>query len=627
MHAAAGLQPLLNDELVVLRAPTQVWSARDGSMGASAIHGVFRGDWRFARALEATVDGLPLEHVGTSRGPSRAVFHSVARMIDDATPDPRVRVERIRSVRGDGVDERLELVNGLAQAVTGTVALRLTVSFAELMGVKAGAPVEAATSVEMRGADAVASDGVRTLVVRAAGAELAIDGATIVASRELEVPPGGRGALEISLELDDPRAVVREATDRPTIASLPASGDASLDRWSAQALADVRALLLDAGQGSFAAAGAPWFLTLFGRDSLITARLLLPLGTDLALSTLRTLAARQGTRVDPTSAEQPGKMLHELRHAQLELPGERISLPPVYYGTIDATPLWIVLLHEAWLAGLPLEAVRELRPALVAALEWMRDHGSPDGSGFLKYVDESGHGLANQGWKDSGDSVRFADGRIADAPIALCEVQAQACQAAAGGAELLEALGEDGSEWAAWARAMRERFRAAFWVERDGERFPAIALDGRGAPVDAKTSNIGQLLGTTLLSPDEEARIADLLVDERFASGYGLRTMASDETAHWPLSYHCGSVWPHDTGVVIEGMLRAGLTEHARVLAAQLVRAADAFDGRIPELFAGLGSDEVSSPVAYPASCRPQAWSAAAVVPVHRALSRRPPLR
>lgn len=268
-----------------------------------------------------------------------------------------------------------------------------------------------------------------------------------------------------------------------------------------------------------------------------------------------------------------------------------------------------MLLHETWQAGLGLETVRELRPALDAALGWLRDWASPDDSGFLKYIDESGTGLANQGWKDSGDSIRFRDGRIAEGPIALCEVQAQACQAAAAGAELLDALGEDGTEWRTWAEAMRTRFREQFWVERDGERYPAIALDGSGTPVDSKTSNIGQLIGTTLLTPDEEVHLARLLVDDRFASGFGLRTMASDEGGYWPLSYHCGSVWPHDTGVVIEGMLRAGLTDETRLLAEQLLRAADAFSSRMPELFAGLSASDSSSPVASrrPADPRPGA--------------------
>ncbi|WP_297109826.1 amylo-alpha-1,6-glucosidase [Tessaracoccus sp.] len=399
------------------------------------------------------------------------------------------------------------------------------------------------------------------------------------------------------------------------------SGDAALDRWAAQALADCRALLLDAGDGPFVAAGAPWFLTLFGRDSLIAARFLLPVSTSLAAATLRTLAARQGTKTDDATAEQPGKILHEVRAGAFTLPGEGLALPPVYYGTIDATGLWIILLHDAWCAGLPDDEVRALLPALHAALGWLRDDSCPDDSGFLKYIDTTGHGLANQGWKDSGDSIRFRDGAIAAAPIALAEVQAQACLAAESAAALLDAFDGDGAPWREWAEAMRVRFRAAFWVERDGDRFPAVALDGAGVPVDSKTSNIGQLIGTTLLSADEESALAELLLEPRFASGFGLRTMASDEAAYWPLSYHCGSVWVHDTAVAIEGMLRAGLTAPAQELARQLVRAADAFESRAPELFGGFGTDESNRPISYPSSCRPQGWAAAAVVPVHRALT------
>lgn len=614
--ARHGRQPLLNDALVVLQAPTQAWSAADGDVGAAPIHGVFHGDWRYVRALTLRVAGEPVEATGTARDAASAAFHGLARAIDDETPDPRVLVERVRRVAPGALAEHVALRNGLEHAVVAEVEVRVEVSIAELSTVKAGLP--APVALEWDGLRA--GDGTRSVAIVAPGAEVVREGDAVVARWRLEVPPGGAAETALELAIDDPSIVVGPAASR-RIDELPASGDASLDRWAARAADDLRALLLDAGQGPFAAAGAPWFMTLFGRDSIIAARLLLPLSLELAEGTLRTLAARQGVVVDPATAEQPGKILHEVRQATFTMPGEGIVLPPVYYGTVDATPLWISLLHDAWRAGLPLQAVRELRPALEAALGWMRDHGSPDGSGFLKYVDETGTGLANQGWKDSGDSIRYRDGSIAEGPIALCEVQAQACQAAEGGAALLDAIGADGTEWRAWAEAMRERFRAAFWVERGGERYPAIALDGDGEPVDSKTSNMGQLLGTTLLSPEEEAHVASLLVAPTFASGWGLRTMSDDQGGYWPLSYHCGSVWPHDTGIVIEGMLRAGLVDEARILAAQLVRTADAFDGRLPELFAGLSTEESSSPVAYPASCRPQAWSAAAVVPVHAALT------
>ena len=251
---------------------------------------------------------------------------------------------------------------------------------------------------------------------------------------------------------------------------------------------------------TFLAAGAPWFFTLFGRDSLWAARMLLPLGTDLAAGTLRVLAARQGTVTDVDSAEQPGKILHEVRAKPLSLGEEGRVLPPVYYGTVDATPLWVCLLHDAWRWGMPADQVEALLPAMERALAWMTDHGDADGDGFLEYVDEGGHGLANQGWKDSGDSVQWRDGTLATGPIALCEVQAYAHEAALGGAALLEAFGRPGADrWRAWAAELATRFRAAFWVQDATGRYPAIALDADKRAVDTVTSNIGHLLGTGLL--------------------------------------------------------------------------------------------------------------------------------
>lgn len=613
-----GRQPFLNERAAVVCAPTQVWSGRDGDFGAEPIDGIYQADWRLVSGASLRVAGEPLEVAGSAPGEGAWSVTGLARGIDDDTPDPRLVVERRRVVTGGRVEERVNVVNGLDAAVEAPVELALEVEFAELQTIKAGRPVPVPVWIAEEAGAVTATDGTRTVRIVATGAVLRVDGTRVVAEAALRVDAHASAGFSVAIDLHDPEAVV--TTGVATIADLAPSSDASLDRWARQAIADCRALLLDAGQGAFTAAGAPWFFTLFGRDSLITARFLLPLSLDLAHTTLLTLAARQGTKIDPETAEQPGKILHELRAGQLEMPGEQISLPPVYYGTIDATGLWIILLHDAWRAGLSDDAVRGLLPALEAALGWLRDHGCPDESGFLKYIDGTGHGLANQGWKDSGDSVRFHDGSVAVGPIALSEVQAQACLAAEDGAALLAAFGGDPEPWRAWAEGMRRRFRDAFWVERDGVSFPAIALDGEGRPVDSKTSNIGQLIGTTLLSAEEERAMADLLVGPRFASGFGLRTMADDETGYWPLSYHCGSVWVHDTAVAIEGMLKAGLSDHARDLAAQLVRTADAYDSRVPELFGGQGVDEVARPVAYPASCRPQAWAAASVVPVHRAL-------
>jgi len=345
----------------------------------------------------------------------------------------------------------------------------------------------------------------------------------------------------------------------------------------------------------------------------VTAQLLLPLGTDLAASTLRALAARQGRRDDPGATEQPGKVLHELRRAPADW-GE-FQLPPVYYGTVDATSLWVRLLHDAWRAGLPDAEVEALLPQLEAALAWQEGPGDADGDGFLEYVDTTGSGLANQGWKDSGDSVQWRAGGLATAPIALCEVQGYAYAAAVGGAELLEAFGRPAAGHRAWARRLRTAFRERFWVGGP-QGWPAIALDARKRPVDSLTSNIGHLLGTGLLDAGEEAVVAGHLASPALAAGFGLRTLSSDDAGFSPLSYHGGSVWAHDTAIAVAGLVRGGFDAEAAVLVDGLLAAAESFAYRVPELHSGDARTDVPAPVPYPAACRPQAWSAAAAVAV-----------
>ncbi|WP_375390121.1 amylo-alpha-1,6-glucosidase, partial [uncultured Amnibacterium sp.] len=336
--------------------------------------------------------------------------------------------------------------------------------------------------------------------------------------------------------------------------------------------------------------------------------------------TLRVLARIQGTATDDATGERPGGIVHELRRGDNALGDGAVVLPPRYYGTIDATPLWILLLHDAWRAGLPDSAVRDLLPALTAALGWLRDAVPADG--FLAYLDTSGHGLANQGWKDSGDSVQWRDGTLASGPIALCEVQAYAHEAALAAVVLLRAIG-DGAEadgWQRWAADLKARFRPAFWVDDADGGFPAIALDAHGRAVDSLTSNIGHLLGTGILDARDEARVAALLVDERLDSGYGVRTLATDMAGYWPLGYHGGSVWTHDTAIAVRGLLRAGFPAEARRLAEGLLLASRAFDARMPELHGGDPA-LAGAPVPYPAACRPQAWSAAAAIVVRDALT------
>lgn len=371
---------------------------------------------------------------------------------------------------------------------------------------------------------------------------------------------------------------------------------------------------------TFLAAGVPWFFTLFGRDSLWAARMLLPLGTDLALGTLRTLAAQQGTRTDPAAEEEPGKILHEVRRGVFD-DGMGLRLPPVYYGTVDATPLWICLLHDAWRWGLPPADIEPLLPALQAALGWI-ETAAQAGDGFLSYIDRSGTGLANQGWKDSGDAARFADGRLADAPLALAEVQGYAYEAALAGAALLDAFGlPDGERWRTFAASLADRFRARFWVSDQQGPYPAMALDGSGRPVDAVASNMGHLLATGILNADETAAIAARLAAPDMSDAYGLRTMSSQSGGFGPLRYHCGTVWPHDTAIAVTGLARSGHPKAAARLVEGILAAAPTFDYRLPELWGGDARADTPAPVPYPAACRPQAWSAASAIALMTAMT------
>jgi glycogen debranching enzyme len=622
------LQPLLHDLLVAVHAPTQAWSGRDGQVGLTdgrGAQGVYHGDVRVLAGARLTVAGAEPEAIGSGAdGPGRARTVLLARAVDGPGADPTARLERLRAVEPGTVTETLTLSCSTADPVAARLEVVLRPDGTPMDRIKSGAPVGPAP-VPVADGDAVRWDADAEVVVRldAPGADvvLAADGAV-------------RLTWDVTATTGEPRAVswTLAITDAGGVVTAPRRGapeweplrveaaDRRLPALLDQALADLGTLRLSARfapDDVFLAAGAPWFFTLFGRDSIWAARMLLPLGTELAAGTLRTLATLQGERTDPATAEQPGKILHEVRRSELSMPGEGTVLPPVYYGTVDATPLWVCLLHDAWRWGMPAAEVEALLPALERALAWMADHGDSDGDGFLEYADESGTGLANQGWKDSGDSVQWRSGGLADGPIALAEVQGYAHEAAVGGAALLDAFGRPGGDrWRAWAAALADRFRASFWTSDDRGPYPGIALDARKQVVDTVTSNIGHLLGTGLLSADEEATVAARLSGPDMDSGYGLRTMSTGSAGYWPLRYHGGAVWPHDTAIVVQGLARAGHTREAAALAEGLLAAAQDFDDRLPELYGGDPRGSVPQVVPYPAACRPQAWSAAAAVSV-----------
>ena len=619
-----GRQPLLHDAVIALAAPTQVWSRRHGDLGEGPVDGVYHHDTRvLSRVALRVADERPEVIAYGADAAGTVWFDAVLRALDDPEPDPKVRLRWSRAVTPGRVVDTLTFSSALPVPVRGEVVVDLTPDAASMAAVKAGR-AEPATADDLS-IHRPAPDGRLAWTAGSVRAGLEAPGAVLTttpngATLGWKVEISGQAPVSVgwTVELHDERSAVRAAPGSAPWADVRVdAGDTRLARWIRTALADLTALRLSTHEQpgeAYVGAGAPWFFTLFGRDALWAARFLLPLGTDLAAGTLRTLAALQGRRIDAETGEQPGKILHELRDAAHD-EGRGLDLPPRYYGSIDATPLWIIVLHEAWHWGLPEVDVADLLDPLEAALGWLRDHGDSDADGFLEYLDGSGHGLANQGWKDSSDAVQFADGRLARGPIALCEVQGYAYQAALAGADLLEHFGRPAHDWREWAAALRIRFAAQFWVDGPQGRFPAVALDADKVPVDSLTSNIGHLLGTGLLDADESRLVADLLVSPALCSGYGLRTLATTAAGYWPLSYHVGSVWTHDTAIAVAGLRRAGFATEAGVLIGGLLAAAEGFDYRMPELHGGDRAGE-GGPVPYPAACRPQAWSAAAAVSV-----------
>jgi len=650
-------QPWLHDLITLLCSPTVAISEQSGQLRDAGAQGVLHAHSRVLSAAILEINGAEPAPISSGlQSAGTALFEYVPRQTAADSADPAVWVTRQRTVRAGAMGETVRVMPGpRARAARAPirVELRVAADLALLTDIKDG---RAGGAVQMTPTGSGLSWGDDRLGVRltAPGAvttvtpggarltwdiqpgaeesqlgwQLAVHDATAVVTAPAR--PARRAPIRV------PRARSGEPDDREPDDREPAAADAAardgagggswarvrarsadvrLPRLLARSIADAAALRMETARVPgevFLAAGAPWYLTLFGRDSIWAARLLLPFGWQLAAGTLRALAAFQGRRTDLLTGEAPGKIPHELRPTSRE-PVRADALPPLYYGTIDATVLWVCLLHDAWRWGMPADQVRALLPAMNAALWWMRDYGDADGDGLLEYRDYSGRGLANQGWKDSYDAIRFADGRIAAPPVTLCEVQGYAHQAAVAGADLLDAFGEPGgAQWRSWARQLASTFRASFWVPDDAGAYPALALDEAKRRVDAVTSNIGHLLGTGLLTADEEAQVAGRLARPDMDSGFGLRTMSAASGGYSPLSYHCGSVWSHDTAITVLGLARSGHPGVAAALAGGLLDAAAAFDWRLPELFAGHARDDRPWPSPYPPSCRPQAWAAAA---------------
>ena len=386
-----------------------------------------------------------------------------------------------------------------------------------------------------------------------------------------------------------------------------------------QSVADLAALRMrgDDGLAMLPAAGMPWFMTVFGRDTLITCLQTMLLGPELAIASLDALAALQAREDDPSIDAEPGKIVHELRKGRAAE-----TWFGRYYGTVDATPLFLVLLSEVWRWTGDAEAADRLREPALAALRWIDDFGDRDADGFVEYERRTERGLENQSWKDSGDSQRFHNGDFAAAPIAPCEVQGYVYDAKLRIAELARAAWRDetlAARLESEAAELQRRFDDAYWVEERGG-FYALALDAEKRPVDSLSSNTGHLLWSGIVPPKRLKAVAGRLMGDELWSGWGIRTMSTADSAYNPLSYHNGTVWPHDTSLGAWGLARAGRTGELHRIAHALLAAARYFDWSLPEVFAGFARSETPFPIAYPTAARPQAWAAGTPVLLLRLL-------
>ena len=376
-----------------------------------------------------------------------------------------------------------------------------------------------------------------------------------------------------------------------------------------QSVSDLAALRMrrGGGIGRLPAAGMPWFMTVFGRDTLITCYQTLLFGPELARGALEVLATLQATEDDPSIDAEPGKIVHEVRDGKAAKKWFH-----TYYGSVDATPLYLILLSEVWRWTDDAAMVRDLKEPALKALGWIDEYGDLDGDGFVEYQRRTERGLENQSWKDSGDSQRFSDGSLAKGPMAPCEVQGYVYDAKRRTAELAREVWRDrglADRLEREAEELRRNFDEKFWTDRRGGYF-ALALDGEKRQVDSLCSNIGHLLWSGIVQRERVDAIVDALMGEELWSGWGVRTMSTGDAGYNPLSYHNGTVWPHDNSLIAVGLARYGRWPEAQRIVRRMLTAAGHFDYQLPEVFAGMARQETPFPIAYPTAARPQAWAA-----------------
>jgi glycogen debranching enzyme len=640
----AGALPALSHidgAVTLVEGQTFCVSGPAGDCAPSAPHGLFVLDTRLVSRWEVRVDGQLLEPLTvTFEAPFEATF------VTHATPsagraDADLVVMRHRSI-GGGMRERI-VVRSYGQASRPVaVELRCDADFADLFEVKERrVPIGRArrSEVSRNLLSFAADESAKRTEIAFADAELVESG--IVTWRfeldgreerelcvEVGVGLGGHAVprrFRCGKEYEIPVPKQRLATWRQAVPIVD-SDSVGLVSAVARTRDDLGALRIfdpDHPDCPVIAAGAPWFMAVFGRDSLLTGWMSLLADPTLGLGVVETLARFQGVDVNPATEEEPGRILHEMRFGAAT--GLALGGGQVYYGTIDATALFVMLLGELHRWGLSDQTVRRLLPHADAALAWIDDFGDRDGDGYVEYQRSTPSGLANQGWKDSWDGIVFADGWLAQPPIALCEVQGYSYAAFLARAEIARALGDEAtrSHYLAKAARLKEAFNRDFWLDDRG--WFAIGLDADKRPIDALASNMGHCLWTGIVDPAKATSVAEQLVSPAMFSGWGIRTLATSMSAYNPVSYHNGSVWPHDNALCAAGLMRYGFVEEAHRVIEGLLAVATANRGRLPELFAGLAREEISVPAAYPTSCVPQAWAAAAPLLLLRTMLRLDP--
>jgi glycogen debranching enzyme len=605
-------------------------------------YGFFSDDTRYLSCWRLTLGGEPLDSLTVADMEYFAVEFFLTRPSRSIYDNPYLSVIRRRLVRGTWVEELL-VINHLGTPAEIEMRIDADTDFADLFEVKDAL-------VRERAIDRSAHAGELSFTYRRGGFLRSV---VISAPDGWDADEGGfsarltlgpheqrRMTFHVRAHAEQPGTHYPRRTPAGAFEATRAEMRRELELWLADApaletdwdalrtmyrrsLEDLAALRfypeLVPG-ASLPAAGLPWFMALFGRDSLIASYQTLPMQPDLARTTLRALAASQAESIDDFRDAEPGKILHELRYGELTAFGERPHSP--YYGSADATPLFLVLLdeYERWTGDRDL--VGALEPNARAALAWIDEHGDGDGDGYVEYRRRNeATGLENQCWKDSWNAILFADGTLAEPPIATCEIQGYVYDAKRRCARLAAEVWHDpelADDLERQAADLKRRFHDDFWLGEHG--YYALALDRDKRKVDSLTSNIGHLLWSGIIDPGPAESVVRHLMGTRLFSGWGVRTMAQGDAGYNPIEYHNGTVWPHDNSLAALGLCMYGYRSEATAIAGALIEAAGPFSGCLPEVFAGYERDLTQYPVEYPTASRPQAWAAGAPLLLVRAL-------